>query len=593
MIGNLDNIDKMFLHFLWDETFFSHILEDKVAKATFEEPNGGFNSWEEIVLSQTDTYVGNLVEISGVLIPNTIKLLEEYRVFVVPNPFFDAYSTVFQGRPYIVIHSGVFDILSYSLELNIIASRILDATQETPMKGNLLFEWIMEPGTRILYRVFQEPSNLPYLRNFFDDEMNCLEFFLLSCQELFILFHEIAHHRLGHIANYEGDQNQIVGVVDSAILTDEFEADSFAFHSMSPLGIESISKPIIYFFTTQAYFEYKFGTIDHDHPQALDRLENIIRLSGDTFSIQEISTYFSLVNNDSLEGDVNESDTNELIDELLLACSQAYKELEIEFDDIAEREADVNYYKQWRRAYDDVKMIFESPEESIDTEKIVRLVKDFFLIEKKWEIQKNFIMRYPEVISDSSEKFARMRIIEIENSNDHNHRIVVTRLQEFVLLIRHCNEYGIENARPVLDIFFNCLIDGDYRNLKKFSIKYPGFLCQESIDCIERRVALIRDEVPPLMILEAELYLTIMKDSVKSGIDEALSHLFILKEKQKDFWTEQSLSLAFQLALAIKEKNLSLQREICLSAIKLSEENEEIPLWLIHFQTHLDKMPSI
>ena len=589
----LDSVDSLFLKSVWEDIASHQLVEEELLSIKkYADLSKSYN-WEETVTNLTDHYLSSLELLMSVADNSYLEIFRKYRIFVVPNLRFDAYSTIFNGRPYVIIHSGVFEILSYSLEIEFIVRRIIYESRYVSHKTGLLIEWVKNPGTQLLARRLVEPFSLPNLRQFLTAEMSLKEVMTLAHQELFIIFHEIGHHELGHLDEADKNQHKVFEYIKSSPVEDEFYADEYAFKAISSLGVEFISRSIGSFFQTQSCFENLFCQDFLEHPPASQRLMRMVELSGDNYSDCERNHLLEGVDLIVDAEDVFKTRYEEYLDELLWGCSNAYKELKIAVDVDVELEVDAQYEYDIRESKKNLQSMLYTPN-AFDGNDVRSTVYEFLRLENEWEIQKEFIENNLSIVQLESEMAVREELLFFTSyvqDEAEGCLIIIEKLKELLLFIEHCKEFGIEKSRPVLGLFFELIyVEGIY-NLGKMSEKYPGFLSREAIECIELKMSRVSQRFSVEIELKISAYINALEKASIYGVDHALQSL--KPDVRNEKWAEGIQNLSIELAQACREKDLALQKNICLKGIELAEKEDERPIWLLYFHLHLSSMPDM
>jgi len=226
---------------------------------------------EELTHHLTNTFVPMLSECAKNIF-NT-DILEKYRIYVVPSALFSAETLYLDSDPIVVIHQGVFCLLSFSIESDIISNKLHQSAGNSRSSHQLANRFDMLKQ-HLFHTFLSSPNRLPFFRNWMDDKDLEMEFFYLMASELFIIFHEIAHIELGHIKQGR--------LKTDSWLENEFQADAKALsYADSPDHLILGAWSFLYWYSIYQGWNTSYSDV---HPRAKDRFENILRVYKDTQS---------------------------------------------------------------------------------------------------------------------------------------------------------------------------------------------------------------------------------------------------------------------------------------------------------------------
>jgi hypothetical protein len=120
--------------------------------------------------------------------------IDQYPLVLMPSPRFRIEARFCDETPCIVVHQGFLTLLSFAMEVDILAERYGRSLPDT--RQDLL--WLKQ---LLFARYLITPFTLPALRSTLQDRDSRAQFVhLLATAETFAILHEAAHINLGHLA---------------------------------------------------------------------------------------------------------------------------------------------------------------------------------------------------------------------------------------------------------------------------------------------------------------------------------------------------------------------------------------------------------
>jgi len=236
----------------------------------------------------TELYIPDLRKVAKNVFGLSDDIFSDVEILVVPSLRFYAEAVRKDGKNVVLMYHGLLYDLSFAIEVDILQNAIREFQMPEVLKERAASS-IQQLGEEMFLSYLLFPFPLPHLRAVFTEEMSQREGLMLSAIELFVIFHEIGHIRLGHLEDSTERLQPIptqfyIDEPNNELKQQELEADLFAIGCFSDEPKTGVFMEAIFLFLAKlSIFESFLATESLDHPCAINRLKNLLNTySGET-----------------------------------------------------------------------------------------------------------------------------------------------------------------------------------------------------------------------------------------------------------------------------------------------------------------------
>lgn len=539
-------------------------------------------SWEQLSEKLTESHIPFLLKVANNVSSIPTDIFKKYRFIVTPDPSFEAFATIHEGMPYVVVAEGLFEVISYNIEIELIGQYPFFLDSISDERRLIYYQWLMKPGKALLQRRLIEPCLLPNLREYFTEEMGRLEMTLLCMTELFVILHEIGHLELRHFALTENEKHSFWDGADNEGYDKEYAADQFAFEYLVKPGeeIDSGAMAIYDFFKVQKIFEENAAGQLSSHPPAKQRMEKLKafffkhgkEFKGPVGLTDELDDMNPPIEDKSYE----KHSTEDLIDELRWVAEKIFEEVDptfvpkkvLEIKSRSDEASELEWY------------MFEGRQ--IRSSSLGKLAETYLSNCHDHKSRNEFITQHAEMLTDAVDLV--LRSLCIENNDDKKLKRLLNEERRF---LRQCREVGIENASPVNDVLAQLLIANtttEKCNILKHNTYVLSKEVIEKLDDLREKLVSIH-ELEELASIDS--LITLLSYAIEAGIEEGCR-----KYSQRPVFPENVQMLATELLSAETGRNVNDKINACNEALALLTKIDETPIWGLVFQSHLSELPG-
>jgi hypothetical protein len=245
----------------------------------------GCSNLEDLTSHLSHRYLSLLKHLLKMFCNIPHSLIDEHPVYVIPSALFQAQSLISKGTPCIVLHQGLFTLLSFAIEIDALLYASSKLRMPERRQKELQYKLLL-PYTLLFYRYLVEPFQLPPLRHGFTPELTRKAISFLTAAELFVFLHELSHIKLGHLIYRSSERldvpNQfLLGEEHNVWKEQELKADTYAINLIDVQDRKFLIQGGIMFLSKLSLYESYMGVTRDAHPHAINRLNHLVKSSSE------------------------------------------------------------------------------------------------------------------------------------------------------------------------------------------------------------------------------------------------------------------------------------------------------------------------